>query len=383
MFNLNILLYIVNPIFGLLVSYIGLIKSSKIKLRNLFLYYFLLAFYLGLINSTKIPENDLDYHANHYLMVSGFNLLEYLILIGKEPFFYIFNFIFYRISGGSVQLWVLTMSTFSYYLYFVALHKFHSRFNQSISFLLFSVSCAAFFPQLFSLSAHLLRQFPAGIIFIYYFIELAIYKKNKWWIAVIGIGIHSTTILLYLLSNFIFLREKITLKNFLFPLFTLLVLVNYQFLVGFIFTKLPFIPFISYILERGSVDTEFDLGAVTMINKLYLFVTLISIIYFQYARKLYLKDEGFNLIFNVITYLIFFIFFNLHQSELANRFIFYVWMIFPLFFPLFFISRYFVLVRKVVASLLLIWFIYRLENGIWQYSEISELLFSPVISYFL
>jgi hypothetical protein len=189
--------FVLNPLIGILLI---LYCLYQFKVKNPVKYYRLLilflAFFLSLVNITKIPENDLLFHGFNYLYAGKYDLIEYILWIGKEPFFYMFNYIFYHISNGSFKLWVFTISFVSYYLLLIAVLKYclYNRFSKGQMLMAFML--ASFFPQMFSLSAHLLRQFVASSVFVYFAVDYIYYKKNKWWLPFMGMLIHFSSILI-------------------------------------------------------------------------------------------------------------------------------------------------------------------------------------------
>lgn len=124
----SVALFLVNP-FGSLVIIFNALFSKGIKFKSVFinLFIFFLAIFLSFINVTKVPENDLEFHAYQYLLVENRNLLEYLVLIRKEPIGYIFNFLIYHISSGSIKFWIFTFTFSSYLIFFSAIKLFFQK----------------------------------------------------------------------------------------------------------------------------------------------------------------------------------------------------------------------------------------------------------------
>lgn len=387
-----IVLYILNPFVGILVllNYLYQFKvKNPTKYYRLFILF--LALFLSLVNITKIPENDLLAHGFVYLKVSRFSLIEYLIHVGKEPVFYIFNYLFYHISNGSFRLWVFTISFISYLLLLLAVLKFSLHNSFSKGQILMAFVLASFFPQMFSLSAHLLRQFVASSIFVYFFVDRICENKNKWWLPIIGMLVHFSSILIFPLVYLKFLGDfkKYKILNVV----ILVCLLFYQKIAQFLLIILGNINyFLSYVLIRASTNTTFDLGGFQFMNfVLMLFMLGVSFLYLYKKRREnnskinnienYNKNRHFIFVLVILSV---FIMANLNQSELSNRLFFYLFFFFPFIIPLCFdlnIKMNHSYLSYSISNLFILFFLYRLEFGVWTYNSIIQILIKPTIFY--
>jgi hypothetical protein len=384
--------FVLNPLIGILLI---LYCLYQFKVKNPVKYYRLLilflAFFLSLVNITKIPENDLLFHGFNYLYAGKYDLIEYILWIGKEPFFYMFNYIFYHISNGSFKLWVFTISFVSYYLLLIAVLKYclYNRFSKGQMLMAFML--ASFFPQMFSLSAHLLRQFVASSVFVYFAVDYIYYKKNKWWLPFMGMLIHFSSILIFpmVYLNFLGDFKKYKVLN----IFLLVFLFFYQKIAELLLMVIGSInPILSYVLIRASADTTFDLGGFQLLNYVLMFFMVGIAICFLFLRgkehhnntvetESYFKSRHF---IYILVYLSVFILANIHQSELSNRLFFYSFFFFPFITPL-------VLNLKVkinhtylsffVSNVFILYFLFRLEFGVWTYDSLLEIMSKPVFLY--
>lgn len=402
------LIFLANPLFGVLFLFHLLISNLRLykqSLVNLFIIF--LAFFLAFINSTKVPKNDLLFHANQYIYAKNMGLLEYLKYIEKEPIGYIFNYIMYSITGGSVKLWVITFSFISYILFFSALKRFYLKIEAPLYLLVLSLVLAAFFPQLFSLSAHLIRQFIASCIFMYFAIDKIFFNKNKYWIVLLGILTHGSSLILYALVYFKFLSnfKKYRVLNII----LLLILIFHQKISSFLFIVFGGLyPALDYILKRASRDTTFDLGNFQLMNFVMMIVMVLVVLSSKTTIKnMYKKSlKDFNLEENIkVNYpeenqyielrknvkfffftmiiLSFFILINLKQSELSNRLFFYLFFYFPFIFPLFLIRfKHSALLSYLLSCIFMAYFVFRLEFGVWNYGSLYKLSTNNFFSYF-
>jgi len=392
------LIFFLNPLLGILLIFNTLFL--KVKLNKLFLVKLLsvfLSIFLAFINSTKIKENDLIFYIDNYLLSGDLSLMEYITFNGKEPAFFIFNYLFYHLTGGNVKLWIITFSFLSYMLFFVAIIKFFKINQINTSQLVLALILGAFFPQLFSLSAHLIRQFIAGSIFMYFAVNKIFYNKNKWWLIIIAVLTHSSSLLLFALVFFKFLGDFRNHRTLNFIL--ILSLISYQYIAkGLLLFFDSEEGIIVYILKRASEDTTFNLGSFQLMNYLMMFIMIGIVFYHMYhLKKQSLKvhnsftskddkakknNKKLNYFFSVMIFLSLFILVNINQSELSNRLFFYLFFYFPFVIPL--------LTDKIkqkstvayfVSILFLIFFAYRLEYGRWQYLPLYEIATNTFISF--
>lgn len=402
------ILFIINPVLGLLTISNFLFSNwtvNKHKLINLFIVF--LSLFLGFINSTKIPENDLNMYLGHFLLVEEYGFYEYLSVIQKEPLLYIFNFIFFPLLQGSFSLYIITITFISYLLFFQAIRLFFLKIKAPISLLVFGLFLAAFFPQLFSLSAHLIRQFIASSFFLYFAVNKIFYGKSKWWAAFCGVFTHGSSFLLFFLVSFTPLKKF--KKNIILNILLITALASYQFIAKILlqlFGELN--ESVNYILKRASSETTFDLGVFPTIN--YFFITAIVVISFssiKHIGKKFVKRsaqhtrEGFEIdtnslekqrlllennlffFFLVMTIFSFFIIANLNQSELSIRLFFYLFFFSPLVIPVFIYRfRAKALLSFLLSVIIIIYFINRLAFGIWTYAPLIDIATNTSFSYF-
>lgn len=384
--------FLVNPFLSLVFFFHLLCYKEKFQnkiLINCFI--ILLAVFMAFINSTKVPDNDLYFHGMDYLNAKNLNLYDYLSLKNKEPFFYIFNYYFYNLTTGSFKLWVITITFVPYYLFFTAIKLFFYKIKAPKNQLLLGIILAAFFPQLFSLSAHLIRQFIAAAIFIYFAVNLIMYNKNKWWLVLAAVMIHYSSLILFCLMIYRSVIKKIKQKKTL-NVLIIFVLLFYQEISKFLLSIFGNLneP-ITRILTRASQDTSFELGNFPWFN--FVMMSLMIIIALtdkktlskQYYSKLLDKENinsEYSSFFFTMILLSLFILFNLQQSELSIRLFFYLFFYFPFIAPLF-VGRFKnqSLLCYITSIFFIIFFIFRLNNGIWEYAPLLELATNSTFSF--
>ncbi|RED48936.1 EpsG family protein [Seonamhaeicola aphaedonensis] len=398
----SITIFLINPFIGVmsvLFCFFFNLKLDENKLVNLLIIF--LSIFLSFINLTKIPENDLMFHSSQYLLAEKFTLMGYLGAIRKEPLGYAFNYLMYYISGGSVKVWVLTFSLVSYSLFFFAIKKFYYKIQFPLYILVLALVLGAFLPQLFSLSAHLIRQFIASCIFIHFAIENIFYGKNRWWMAVLGVLMHASSLLLYSFIYFKFLGDfkKYGILNTL----IIIALFFYQSIAyGLLLVVGGVNDSLDYILERANRDTHFDLGNFQFMNFIMMAAMIIvaltskGVIQKKLERqeevnslsKTEVKTESVKIeknvkfFFSTMIILSFFIVLNLKQSELSNRLFFYLFFYLPFVIPLFLLKfKQRSLLALLMSTTMIVYFTYRLEFGVWTYAPLSELVTNSFFSY--
>ena len=117
------------------------------------------AAYLGLVNLTTAPESDLANYIQAPKDAEDLDIGAFLLFYSREPLYY---FLLYYL--GNIPLFdqrhYIFLSTFVPYAIFgCSIIKVSLKLRLDHSLILGLVLCLLFFPQLFNISAHLMRQF--------------------------------------------------------------------------------------------------------------------------------------------------------------------------------------------------------------------------------
>lgn len=373
------LLFLISPVTAAILSFILLFyhASNEKKVNSSI---FFLALFLGLLNSLKVPENDLKMYLEHYNYAELKGLLEYLLYFGKEPFYYSLNYFFYKISFGSFTLYVIFFSVVSYYLIFKSIWKIHNKLKGSKYALLVTIAVAFLFPMLFSLSAHIMRQFLASSFIIYILTCKIFYNENKYLFFLLAVLTHTTSLIFIII--FLPLNKKVKLiRVLLFSVLFVSFILSLFIYANELYLIFESTPVLSYLFLRlSNTDQYFQTDNLGFVNyALQLFI--VAAFYIQSISKkfIHIEYERYKLFF--ISLLLFlFIISNYYNTEIALRFSFYMYFFFPLafyFFGLFFGRR----VEKAVSQIsfipiiliFLFWFIFKLTNGSWTYNNLDAL----------
>ena len=334
---LSLLLYPLLPFWSIILLSAIFAVNSQYKERIFILYLFLLSLYLGLINATKIPESDLIGYIDIFEDVEYYSFRTYIFLAGKEPVFFLYNYIIYYLIGGNTSSYIIITTVIAYMFFFCAINKFLRLYSKN-SIIIFSIIIAAFFPQLFSLSAHLIRQFLAASILLYAIVLKLFYNKKVWFFLVMAVLIHSTTLLFIPLMYLKPLKNKLSVKN---GTFILLLIVG----VGL------FLPTVSEIIvnsvgnniftyaftrvNRANIELE-ELSVLSFVVLAIIFFILILIQYHKSGEKIRILTPGIIHLANIFLIYAIFIIANLNNTEISLRF-FFLLTSFPLLVPLSFL----------------------------------------------
>lgn len=395
---LLLLIFIVNPLFGLVFLGIYLILSNRTNSSLLKLTPFLIAFFIGCVNSTKVPENDLVWYLTDYLKAGGMSFLEYLNNFGtmgntdgimansKEIVFAIFNYIVYQFIGDNIKLYVLIYSLVAYSFLNLAVYKFGKAIKIPNKFIITAIFIMSFTPYIFTMSAILLRQFLAASLLMYILVNKLLYKKKSYLLILSMVLIHSSA---FLFIPFLFIpffeKSLLNRETILYYFLMVIVLFNVQNIALILLPLFNDVPGLTYILTRASQDTIFDLGQLSF-AKIITSILIISLplILISYLRPRLKKENGLIHFFNILLVLVIFILANLHQSELSNRMNFYVWQFFPFVFLLYiwhFKLHRFILICIVVF--IIIFFIYYLSAGMWTYTLELGIFYYSLFNYLI
>ena len=215
------LCFFLNPFVAVLIA--GLIaglKNSKVSIDVLII---VISIFIGLLNTTKILESDIVSYYDNFFSAEYNSLLEFINVRSKEYLYYTYTYFFYNLSGGSWKLYILSTTAISYYLILksnlIVINKVFKNYNYKVLLL---VNIALLYP-LFTLSAHLLRNFIAASFILYFVVNYYFNYKNKWIYLIAAILTHGSSILftiLYILPN-----------NFTFHYFR-----NHQYLASSVFS---------------------------------------------------------------------------------------------------------------------------------------------------
>lgn len=380
-------LFLANSFLTWFVYTIQMLLNSQKRSHNIIFWSILSIVFISLYNATKIPENDLSWYVDYYLMAENYGLSHYITMLsgGKEPLYQILVYCLHFIGGSNVHFFIFSISLISYL--FLLKGLLILRRNSDLSDLEFMlvVFFLCFFPWTFSLSVHLIRQFMALSMALYFLLAYYFYDQKKYIIGgIVSIFIHSSVIFI-LPFYFKGFRKPFNKSN----LYLYAIIVTLLLLLSTIGNMMSSLfagsNTLSHIATKAAYGTTFE----TSLPFFQLLASIIwtSLVFFSiYVINRTLKtNKLFNVILNFSLILLFFIIFNKNNAEIQLRYNFFYWSLFP-FFCAIYLSA--VKLKTGVISVLMvisfaIWNIYNLYLGQWTYTCRNFYFLYPSFWYFL
>jgi hypothetical protein len=374
------LIFCFSPVLGVVSCIVALFYVHKNKYKT-FYSFFLISLFLALLNIRKIPDSDMFRYIETYTEAKYYDFWEYCLIRLKEPFFSIFSYCIHFVFSGSVNAYIMTCTVISYMFIFYNIWRIHNVIQLDRYNFVLAITVAVLFPNIFSLSAHLMRQFLAAAIMQYAAIEYILRNKIRVSPLILAIFTHTTSALLVIV--FIpFFKYKINLKNFI-------LIVG----VGVIFT-LSIFRLSPYLLDFvGDSNVVLTYGIARLANRenswqtdnisnlmILLYLCIIIVFYFVSRRFSHLRDVNVRSLFYLVLFLFVFVISNYNDTEIALRFSFYLYFFVPWFF--YFLCAVFkpaygkTLSESLfypVVTIFTFWFIYKLYYGTWTYNNMASL----------
>tara|TARA_R110000744_G_scaffold32935_5_gene76799 strand:+ start:80 stop:883 length:804 start_codon:yes stop_codon:yes gene_type:complete len=260
-----------------------------------------------------------------------------------------------------------------------AMLRMHNTFKTPRVNLITCLLVLFLFPNLFTLSIHLIRQFLATSLLLLFIVEVTFYNKKKIILFIIAFLIHTSSILMGVL----YLMKKLkSNKNVLMLVVIILSVFSYFVfkLADSVFQESSGTNMLNYGLSRIQNRALFEdlQEKLSIIN----FMLFFFIVFVFYQLKNRWKVKGSAALLYVSLMFLIFISVNYSDTEFALRFSFYMYFLFPIavyfFLNIWKIHKYLSDEKLVPLVFLIIfsaWFIYKLYNGAWQYQHIERVLF--------
>lgn len=385
------LIYLINPFITVLCLYFYAATQKSIPDSLLKLSCFLLALFIGCINSTHYPYNvDLIWYMAGYLDARWVPFKEYVFSFGingtgKELAFPLFNYIVYSIIGPCQHGYIMIHAFFCYSLLNMAVYKFGKAIHLSPIAILTSVFLMTFIPFIFTMSIVIMRQFLAGSILLYILVEKFLYNKKCWVWMVIMVLVHSSSFFFLPFIFIPFFSKAIERKSIKYYFIGVIGVLLSQYIAKFISPFLGTNNALGYAAYRLAQGTTFEIDALSPFKIMVsIFIAIIPLWVIYYKRKNLKDNPGIIHFSNVLLVLVLFIVANLNQVEMSGRFNVYVWQFAPCAISL--ILYAYKESRPIYACLtcfVLIFFIYHLEAGHWDYKAVDHIYTSSLFHYIL
>lgn len=352
---------------------------------------------VSLVNSIKVPENDLIWYLDAYQRANGISFISFIPLSGVNidspctDFGYnIYVWILSNLLNANVAAFKFLNSVFVYLILGFTIIKFSRRFRLSRQVVLVSITLMLFIPYIFTMSLQLVRQFFSGSILIYlllellYFDSLKTYLKRNGLVILLMFSFHKSSLFFVIFLLCSFLRKNPKDNAFLYC-GIIVALVGYQFWANML---LPFVEdgqsSLSIAVQRASSDTTFDLEQMSLIKLLLICIFIFISFLYAYLIRPYNKIGQLKHILNIILITCIFILLNLHQSELSNRFYFYILPFFPFLYILFSLKCSWIKqFSHLIFFVTIFSWVFYLYYGVWNYDLPALSVFSPVFLYLI
>ena len=382
----------INPTLGLVLGFLVLCYSKQ---RETLLVYFsfILALWISLINVTKEPVSDQYRYMESFKQaaqipfeywwgeVTGGNF--------KEPIFYIFTYISQIIFLGNEKFYFFFISLVNYIIIYYVSIRFSKAVKVGFIYSLTAIVVITFFTQYFTLTLHIIRQILAATIVFSAIVLRAIDGKKRYFLLICGALIHSSVILLVLLSLIPWFYKKMNLIKLLICGVSLLLFVILFGLIGsYLMSNLGEVGG-TYVLSRmkeGAIDT---VGQISMIAVLIVLLPMILIsiklLLFDLPRNHYgtMKNNDDSPFYPIIYIFLIFSIFILAMSKsplIQYRFFMMSYVFIPFIMP-YLIYKTNILHKVYLISLdlfFIIRFILLHNTGEFQYAPIIEIFALPL-----
>ena len=392
------LIFLLNPIAGIAswiwVALRNIDRTSWTALRGLAL---LLSLYLGFVNTTKELYGDFLAYNEYYRDALNSSLLQYLLLYAKEPVYYTFSWVICRLTDANWPIYVTFFTTASYMAIYEAVTLIAKKTDCSKYHVITVLVFTAFFFQTFAMNGNMLRQSISQSFALLFLIQLYYNQKYNWLLAIISLGVHTASIPIIGLGIIPFIRKPMTPKRLLLLSLSIIIL-SFAFLsMSGLLSKVMFIGYIfarledtSQLTSADSWQVEVGLNAQSFILCTLLLV-MIAYIYYRYYKSKELDNichQG-NMATTNITFVIIMFVLVCNFTEayyLCMRYQFFIYTfqsVLLLLFLRYVQFRYIYIIELLVSVLMFPYFCYYFSNGTFKYANLSDIIITNPILYFV
>lgn len=396
MFFIYTIIFIICPFIGLLL--IGATSASSKVNKKTWLWFLLIiaSIWVSLVNMYKIPENDLEWYIDSFKRAAGCSFYEWLPTSGpagpiSDIGYAIYSWSFSNFTTADTYMFKFADSFICYLIMGYAMIKFIIRFKVPTHIAITSLWLLLFIPYIFTMSLQLVRQFFAGCILVFVMCQLLFYEniksylKHNWILLLLMFSFHKTSFFFIVLLLIPWLDKPYRDAKIKY-LIILGCIVGYQIVALTILNGLGMseTTAIGTVLSRASNDTQFELEAMGASKIMLIVIYILCSLYITCKSKFLKNTPGVRHFANIIIILCAFILMNLHQTELSNRFYFYLLPFFPFIFILtgikFKLNQGQCVYIMLATIILWVWYVY---NGVWKYNLPGHLLSTSIISYLI
>lgn len=336
------------------------------------------ALYLALVNVTKQPESDLVNYLESFDEAQRLDLGTFLRLNAREPLYYLSLFGLAKLPGVDGRVYVFLSTLLPYLVFGAAVLRLGSALRLERRAQLSLLVLFLFFPQLFSLSAHLLRQFLASTLLILFLADQAVTGRRRWSLGLLGMLVHYSSIPLFLLSLLQPLKRFSAVVSVLFYALSLVVLYALAVQVAPLLLDVPTLGIIFQRLDNGEGATLDPLTLPTLSTAVLFLAFAVFCLARTGGRMLGAQDWSVMLCTTTLCMVVLISSVKPTLSEISVRYFFYMYFFMGLLLP-------FLIARQprsrwavhALAMLSVPLFFYKLASGVWTFAPLLELLFDP------
>lgn len=336
------------------------------------------ALYLALVNVTKLPESDLATYLEAFDDARNLDLTTFLIINVREPLYYVSLHGLANLPGVDGRVYVFLSTLIPYLLFGTAVLRLCAALRlarrSQLSLLVFLL----FFPQLFSLSAHLLRQMLAASLVMLFLTDQAVTGRRRWGLGLLGMLVHYSSMPFLLLSLFQPLKRCSRVLSVMFHILTLVVVYALAVQVAPLFLDVPVLGMVFQRLVNGE-GAQLEPLTLPVLGSAVLFL-VVSLFSLARTSGTHLGVQDWTVMLCTVAVCVVVLLTSVQPrlSEIAVRYYFYLYFIMGLVLP-------YLMVRvplslRVVHALALLsvpLFFYKLASGEWTFAPLIALLFEP------
>jgi hypothetical protein len=382
------LVFLLQPLTGIAIAglYAAFLDQGHGRVQLLLIA--LLATWIGLINVTKEPVSDLAVYFEWLDLSRTMPLLPFLAVTGKEPGY---TLILHTL-GNSFGITEAAYIFFSTAVGYVSLLSALARLGRALSLRTYTVVAViiavGLFPPLFNISGHLLRQFGAGALVTWFFVEMVLLNRRRWWLLVIAfLFFHASAALFFPLAwaaGFRRLTPSLALLVGGVALAAAILLVR---IGGGMFAGLPVI---GYVLERAAGGQIYDPGELQLLPLLLLLGLLVLSLteLFRVHDRTHpgMNRQGgrsFQLAFAMLAVLVL-TFSILGMTEMAERIFFYVYFLGGVVGMIALQSSRLQRVYAVLIAVIVpLYFLLAVPRSPWNFAPMGDIVADPAWRYLL
>jgi hypothetical protein len=345
------------------------------------------AAWLAVVNITKEPASDLVEYFARYEQIAGMSLYEVLEVYRHEAAYYALNWLLSRVPGAGPEALVAVTSIFIYLILLASIHVSGKALRADLRVVLAGIVVVAMFPQLFSISAHIIRQAMAGSLVA---LVVGLYLRDGRFrisLLVLATLFHTAAAAAFLLPVVLLLQRRIRLlQGFVASVVLFVALAVAMRLVAPVLQVFDGTPlaFLAYGAQRATAESFYELTALSLAPIVLLLATLAGTLFFvafclSWYEEPVRQRIRFILAFTAVLISGVFAAHWAGVTEISNRFLYFVYQLLGIIFVIF-VARLRHREMIAIAPVLVgpLWFLGALRTSQWQYDSVIDLASRPL-----